>query len=85
MVCVCVPLLLKRNVGVLFRVLKGQSSDVPFFFNLLWVCNYIMGIFVYSSLYFSKIGWDGMGCISLAQHRDQWRTLVNKVMNLRIP
>jgi hypothetical protein len=31
------------------------------------------------------IKWDGMDCIDLAQDRDQWRTLVNTVMNLRIP
>jgi hypothetical protein len=31
------------------------------------------------------IGWDGMDWIDLAQSRDQWRTLVNMVMNLRFP
>jgi hypothetical protein len=34
---------------------------------------------------FREIGWDGMDCIDLAQNRDQWRALVNKVMNLRVP
>jgi hypothetical protein len=29
--------------------------------------------------------WDGMNWIDLAQVRDQWRTLVNTVINLRIP
>jgi hypothetical protein len=28
--------------------------------------------------------WDGMDWIDLAQNRDQWRALVNTVMNLRI-
>jgi hypothetical protein len=28
------------------------------------------------------IGWDGMDWIDLAQDRDQWRVLVNTVMNL---
>jgi hypothetical protein len=31
-----------------------------------------------------EIGWDGMDWIDLAQDRDQWRALVNKVMNLRV-
>jgi hypothetical protein len=29
-------------------------------------------------------GWDGMDWIDLSQDRDQWRSLVNTVMNLRI-
>jgi hypothetical protein len=32
----------------------------------------------------SYIGWDGMDWINLAQNRDQWRALVNMVMNLRV-
>jgi hypothetical protein len=31
------------------------------------------------------IGWDAMDCIDPAQARDQWRALVNTVMNLRVP
>jgi hypothetical protein len=31
-----------------------------------------------------EIGWDGMDLIDLAQDRDQWRGLVNTVMNLRV-
>jgi hypothetical protein len=30
-------------------------------------------------------GWDGMNWIDVAQDRDQWRALVNTVMNLRVP
>jgi hypothetical protein len=32
-----------------------------------------------------EIGWDGMGCITVVQDRDQWRALVNTVMKLRVP
>jgi hypothetical protein len=32
-----------------------------------------------------EIGWDGKDWIDLAQDRDQWRALVNMVMNLRVP
>jgi hypothetical protein len=32
-----------------------------------------------------EIGWDGRDWIELAQTRDQWRALVNTVMNFRVP
>jgi hypothetical protein len=32
-----------------------------------------------------EIGWDGMDWMDLAHDRDQWRALVNTVMNLRVP
>jgi hypothetical protein len=32
-----------------------------------------------------EIGWDGLDLIDLAQDRDQWRDLVNMVMNLQVP
>jgi hypothetical protein len=31
-----------------------------------------------------EIGWRAMDWIDLAQDRDQWRALVNTVMNLRV-
>jgi hypothetical protein len=43
---------------------------------LRWVYNIRMD--------FTEIGWDGMDWIDLAQDRDQWRALVNTVMNLRV-
>jgi hypothetical protein len=33
----------------------------------------------------TKIGWGGMDWIHLAKDGDQWRVLVNTVMNLRVP
>jgi hypothetical protein len=32
-----------------------------------------------------ETGWGSMDWIDVAQDRDQWRTLVNTVMNLRVP
>jgi hypothetical protein len=34
---------------------------------------------------FGEIGCDGMNWIEVAPDRDQWRALVNTVMNLRVP
>jgi hypothetical protein len=36
-------------------------------------------------MHLREIGWDGMDWIDLAQNREQWRALVNAVMNLRFP
>jgi hypothetical protein len=32
-----------------------------------------------------EIRWDGVDWIDLAQDMDQWRALVNTVMNLQVP
>jgi len=32
-----------------------------------------------------EIGWEGVDWVDLAQDRDQWRSLVNTVMNHRVP
>jgi hypothetical protein len=32
-----------------------------------------------------EIVWDVMDWIDLSQDKDQWRTLVNRVMNFRVP
>jgi hypothetical protein len=39
----------------------------------------------YIKMDLGEIGWDGRDWIELAQDRDQWRALVNTVMNLRVP
>jgi hypothetical protein len=36
-------------------------------------------------MYLREIGWDGVDWIELAQDRGQWRTLVNTVIDLRVP
>jgi hypothetical protein len=33
----------------------------------------------------TEIGWDGMYWIDVAQDRDQWRAIVNTIMNLWVP
>jgi hypothetical protein len=32
-----------------------------------------------------ETGWDGMDWIDVTRNGDQWRALVNTVMNLRVP
>jgi hypothetical protein len=44
--------------------------------SLRWVDNIKIGL--------GAIGWAGMDWIDLALDRDQWRALVNTIMNLRI-
>jgi hypothetical protein len=51
MVCVLVPLLLKRNIGVLLGVLRGPRSDAAIFFPcyasaiILWTYTYIFSLY----------------------------------------
>jgi hypothetical protein len=36
-------------------------------------------------MHLREIGWDGVGWIDRAQNRDQWRVVVNTVLNLGVP
>jgi hypothetical protein len=38
-----------------------------------------------SKMYLREIRWDGVDWIDRAQDKDQWRALVNTVLNLRVP
>jgi hypothetical protein len=31
------------------------------------------------------MGWDGMDWINVAEGREQWRALVNTIMNFQVP
>jgi hypothetical protein len=66
----------KRNV---YRILVGKLEGKrplgrP---RRKWVDNIKMDL--------GEIEWDGTDWIDLPQDRDQWRALVNTVMNLRVP
>jgi hypothetical protein len=66
----------KRNA---YRILVGKPEGKrplgrP---RHVWVDNFKMDI--------RETGWGGMDWIDLAQDRDQWRALVNMVMNLWVP
>jgi hypothetical protein len=66
----------KRNV---YRILVGKPEGKrplgrP---RRRWVDNIKMDL--------REIGWDGTDWIDLAQDGDQWRALVNTVVNLRVP
>jgi hypothetical protein len=66
----------KRNA---YRILVGNPEGrrplgIP---RRMWVDNIKMDL--------REIGWDGGDWIDLAQDRDQWRPLVNAVMNIQVP
>jgi hypothetical protein len=68
-----------QECGSIYRILVGKPEEKrplrrP---RRRWVDNI--------KIYLREIGLDGMDCIDLAQDRDQWRALVNTVMNLRVP
>jgi hypothetical protein len=62
------------NTAVLYRVFLEILIVTP---RRRWVDNIKKDL--------REIGWDGMDWIDLALDRDQWRALVNTVINLRVP
>jgi hypothetical protein len=66
----------KRNV---YRILVGRPEGKRPLGRLRrrWVDNIKMDL--------REIDWGGMDWTDLPEERDQWRALVNTVMNLRVP
>jgi hypothetical protein len=66
----------KRNT---YRILVGEpEQERPVGRQRYrWVYNIKMDL--------TDIGWDGVDWIYMAQDKDQWRALVNKVLNLGGP
>jgi hypothetical protein len=66
----------KRNG---YRILAGKPGGKrpPGRPRRRWVDNIKMDL--------RELGWDGLDWIDMAQDRDQWRVLVNTVLNLRVP
>jgi hypothetical protein len=60
-----------------YRILVGKPEGKRPLGRRRWMDNIKMDL--------REIGWDGVDWIELAQDRDQWRALVNTVMNLRVP
>jgi hypothetical protein len=44
-----------------------------------------VGVWTISKWILREIGWDGVDLIDRAEERDQWRALVNTVLNLQVP
>jgi hypothetical protein len=66
--------------SIFSEVAKNHASLLDFLLVYVrprWVDNIRMDL--------GEIGWDGVDWFDLAQDRDQWRALVNTVMNLRVP
>jgi hypothetical protein len=59
--------------GNLYRILVENPEGRP---RLRWIDN--------SKMDLREIGWGGMYWNDLAQDKDQWRSLVNTVMNLQV-
>jgi hypothetical protein len=66
----------KRNA---YRILVGNREGKRPLGRLRrwWVDNINMDV--------RAIGWDGRDWLDLAEDRDQWRAVVNAVMNLQVP
>jgi hypothetical protein len=66
------------NWGEGYRILVGKPEGKRPLRRLRhrWVDNIKMDL--------REIGWVGVDCIDMAQDRDEWRAVVNTVLNLRV-
>jgi hypothetical protein len=64
----------RRNA---YRILVGNPKRALGRPRCRWMDNFNIDL--------RQIGWDGMDWIDLAPDRDQWWSLVNTVMNFRVP
>jgi hypothetical protein len=63
------------HIGLFVGKIKGKRPlGRP---RRMWVDNINMDL--------REIVWDGVDWMDMAQDRDQWRALVNTVLNLRVP
>jgi hypothetical protein len=58
----------------MFSTLKAKPHELV----------HVQGIMVHYTKR-DRMGWSGLDWIDMAQDRDQWRALVNTVLNLRVP
>jgi hypothetical protein len=64
----------KRNA---YRMLVGKPEGKKPLPRRRWVDNIQMDL--------REIAWDGVDWTDIPQDREQWRALVNTVLNLRVP
>jgi hypothetical protein len=64
-----------------YIVLEEQLQQKCIYIYIYIICRWVDNI----KMDLGEIGWDGRDWIELAQDRDQWRALVNTVMNLWVP
>jgi hypothetical protein len=60
-----------------YGILVGKPEGKRSLGRRRWAYNIKMGL--------KEIEWDGVDWIDMAQGRDQWRALVNTVMNILVP
>jgi hypothetical protein len=66
-------------------ILCSEEMRAIFWLVKLQVRNHSENLGVDGRMDLREIGWEGGHRIYLAQDTDQWRALVNTVMNLQIP